>query len=294
MTKTTIGETDARMPAIYVGWAAAGLFGLFALALALGLEVAGLSWFAWPHIATAAVLLFTGSEGYHAVRKDRRRRLIEERFPDLLRSLATNHASGLTVAASIKTAAEGDFGALNPEIRRMAAQISFHTPVDVALQGFADRVNSPLVSRSVGLLQDAMRSGSRTTEALHAAAGDAGRIKDLEEQRSAGLSQYVAIVYVAFLVFMLVVVVMAYYFVGTVFSADTSPDTRVDVSSVFADPTIEQSFHALFIWAGTITGAGGGLVIGALVRGRPMTALHHSFALTAIGYVTMAIVIAIY
>lgn len=271
----------------FVAWAVGGTLAVAALTLLLPIALPWpQTW--WPHLAAGAILVVTASEGWYARRRDLRLRAFEHRFPDLLRHLATNHSSGLTLAASIATSAEGDYGALNPELRRMRTQLSFHAPLSEVLTDFAERVGSPLVRRSVGLIQDAMRSGARTTEALHAAARDAARLVDLEAARNARLSQYVAIVYVAAFVFLLVVFVLARYFVGTVF-AGQPPSNGRGVETVFADPAVGATFNSLFIWAGTISGAGSGFVIGALLRGRPTAGLHHSFLLTLVAYVVISL-----
>lgn len=288
MTNTT-RPLNRRSPATYTGWILGAALALFAGALALGVNVPELDQRAWPHFAALGILVATGAEGLHSVRKDRRRKRYEASFPDFLRSLATNHASGLTMAASLRETAKGDYGALQPELRRMTGQLSFNAPLTDVLEEFSNRVQSPLITRSMTLIRDAIRSGARTVEALQAAASDAARIKELDETRQAQLSQYVAIVYVAFAVFLMVIVILAKYFVGTVFSGEDVAPEENSVASVFTNPQLQGAFETLFIWAGTVSGAGSGFVIGALLRGRPLVGLHHSFVLCAVGYlVTVA------
>ena len=61
--------------------------------------------------------------------KQRRIRDIEDNFPALLRDIAESRKSGMTLPQAVYKSARIDYGALSPDVKRMANQISWGVPL---------------------------------------------------------------------------------------------------------------------------------------------------------------------
>jgi len=96
-----------------------------------------------------AIVIALGPYGLFAAFEDRKERQLEEQFPDFLTDLASNRRAGFTLAESVRVAADSNYGPLTDDVRRMAAQLSWNMPFEEALERFANRVDTPLVSRSI-------------------------------------------------------------------------------------------------------------------------------------------------
>ena len=59
---------------------------------------------------------------YHD-RQQKKIEAVEDKFPDFLRDLAEYWKGGLSMTLSVRTLANSEYGALNPEITQMSAQL---------------------------------------------------------------------------------------------------------------------------------------------------------------------------
>lgn len=253
---------------------------LLALALLLltGRPVFGLSPHRWIDLLALAVLAGLGPYGFWLAARATRLRRLEERFPDFLRDVGSSHQGGLTLSNAIAVAARGDYGALTPEIRKMADQLALNVALDEVLQRFADRVRTPLVRRAVALVLEATRSGGNTVQVIQAAARDVREIKTLEGDRRATMTLYTAVIYLTFLIFLGVAAVLYHTFLpqfaraAAASGADTGPG--------------RPEFRAFYFLAALVQGVGNGLVAGALETGRWIHGLRHSFSMAVLAFVT--------
>ena len=62
---------------------------------------------------------------------------------------------------SVRTLANSEYGALNPEIKKMSDQLSWGIAFEDVLKMFADRVGTPLVKRAVSLVSEANKAVER-------------------------------------------------------------------------------------------------------------------------------------
>lgn len=231
-----------------------------------------------------AILLGLGPAGFLHNRERKRIRAIDARLPEFLRDLAESQRTGMTLTQAVITAAKGNYGALTPEIRKMAAQIEWGVSFDNALVSFSKRVNTPLVQRTVSLIIEASNSGGNVIDVLTAASDDAREIQMINSERKGGMQIYVMIIYIAFLVFLGVIAVLNVKFMPEVAKAVAGAEGVTVGSITFAAFDI-QGFRTLFFHAAIIQGLGGGFVAGAMEDGKPVAGLKHAFAMTVIAYV---------
>jgi flagellar protein FlaJ len=260
--------------------------------LFLGNDLGGIPSSAWIHFFCLAILVLLGPYGFYAAHEQKRVRLLEERFPDFLRDLASSHKGGLTLTSAIKVSARGDYGPLTPEVQRMADQVSWNVGFQEVLQRFAERVATPLVQRAVTLILQADRSGGSTTEVLLAAARDAREIKTLETERRLAMSLYTVVIYVTFLVFLGVASVLYAQFVPQLVAANQAAAAQSKLASLgqFVGSSLRLAdFQLFYLLAAVMQGLGDGIVAGQMGSGKAVLGLRHSFVMVLLSYVCFAL-----
>ena len=105
---------------------------------------------------------------------------VEDKFPDFLRDLAEYWKGGLSMTLAVRTLANSEYGALNPEIKKMSDQLSWGIAFGDVLEMFAERVGTPLVLRAVSLVTEANKAGGKISDILVTAANDSREIQFLK------------------------------------------------------------------------------------------------------------------
>ena len=224
------------------------------------------------------ILVTAGPIGWHISRQNRRVDAIESRLPDFLNDLAETRRAGLTLAASLQSCSLSDYGALTPEIQKMANQVSWGVPFTDALAQFAERVKTNLVRRSVHLIIEASRTGGSVADILKAAARDAYEIKALESERRVNMMTYLIVLYVVFFVFMTVIAVMDAKFIPQVIAANqVAGQIGVEESNVpLGGGNLDQeTMRFTFFSAAIVQAIGNGIVGGVLSEGRVTAGFRH-------------------
>ncbi|OKY78132.1 MAG: Pilus assembly protein TadC [Candidatus Methanohalarchaeum thermophilum] len=239
------------------------------------------------------ILLFTtiiivtppGMLSYYKKRKNKK---IEEEFPDFLRDIAESNGSGMTLTQAVHKARKGSYGKLSPEIKKMSDQISWGISFNEALKRFSGRVKTPLIERSVSLITEAEKAGGDVTDILNAAAKDARKVKMLEKDRKGNMAMYVVIIYVAFFVFLAVILILYNSFIPVMTEATSSTEglSRTGLMAGSFDPDLYQR---IFFHASAIQGFCSGLVAGKMGEGDVKAGLKHSVVLSLIAYVVFLI-----
>lgn len=214
--------------------------------------------------------------GVYLHRQNRAVDLVEARLPDFLNDLAETRRAGLTLTASLQSAASSDYGALSPEIRKMADQVSWGIPFTTALAQFAGRVKTSLVQRSCFLIIEAAKTGGSVADILKAAARDAYEIKALQSERRTTMMTYLIVLYVVFFVFLTVIAVMQTQFIPHVIAANEAVATQGAQSPFGGGTGLQQaSITASYYDALMVQAIGNGIVAGVLSEGRITAGLRH-------------------
>lgn len=217
-------------------------------------------------------------------------RQIEQRFPDLLRDLNESHSAGLTMAQAVRVAARGDYGRLNPELRRMAMQISWGTSFPEALRMFSDRIATPLIHRATSLIIKATQAGGHVKDVLAAAARDARELKSLESERRGGMVLYVVVVYVAFAVFLAVVAALQGLLIPAVLTSTRGAGGGFSSIGINQGLT-EQDFYFMYYSVGMIQAIGSGIVAGVMSEGTVQAGLKHTAILVGVTVLVLGIML---
>jgi flagellar protein FlaJ len=205
------------------------------------------------------------------------RKAVDEHLPDLFRSIVQAEETGMTLPQALVEASKRDYGPLTAELRKMTTQMSWGMSFEEALLGFSKRVNTVLVRRTIPMIIEASRSGGHVEKVFDPMGKFIQTTLLLDKERRTQTRPYIAIVYVAFFVFMFTIVLLfKSFFVSTeqlpiIAAAVMSPDS---IKQLFFHMTIVQSLF-------------GGLVAGKMGEGTINAGLKHSLILMICGYIAI-------
>ena len=205
------------------------------------------------------------------------RKAIDERLPDLFRTIVQAQETGMTLPQALEEAAKRDYGPLTAELRKMTAQISWGMSFEDALVALGKRVSTVLVQRTVPMIIEASRSGGHVEKVLEPMGKFIQTTLLLDKERKTQARPYIAIVYVAFFVFIFTIVLLfKSFFVSieqlpTLGTALMSPE---EMERMFFNMTLVQAFF-------------GGLVAGKMGEGTINAGLKHCLILMICGYLAL-------
>ncbi|MBP2146347.1 flagellar protein FlaJ [Methanofollis sp. W23] len=243
------------------------------------------------HLALAALLLLVPyALCYEAWA--RRVRGIEAAVPDFLARMAGINQVGLTIAQAIEIMVRTNLGLLSYEIRRVSRDLTWGANVEDALVRFERRVRTPAVSRSVSLIAAACRMSGEISEVLSIAAKDARMSHVLAGERKAGMALYIIVIYLAYVVFLFVVVVISTRFLP-VLGEISVPSTGAGTSFLpgRGASSVVPTFDRLLFHLSLVQAFFSGLVAGKMGEGSVKAGVKHATVMLAVALVTFAFVV---
>jgi len=232
-----------------------------------------------------AILTFIGPYGFYLASKNREIRQIERRLPDFLRDVAEAGRFGMTLADAIVVSSSGRYGRLTPEIKKMAAQISWGVPATEALRLFAVRVKTPMVQRVVAIIVKSSDAGGDVADVLTMVSHDTKENQLTEDERRIAMSTYIAVIYISFLVFLVTIWILNATFLPKMLEASGAlegGDTAVVSPLAQNLPEVVYNIRIAFFIATIVHGLGDGILAGVLDNGKIPTGLRHSFIMLII------------
>jgi flagellar protein FlaJ len=207
------------------------------------------------------------------------KRAVDAHLPDLFRSIVQAQETGMTLPQALEEAAKRDYGPLTVELRKMTAQISWGMSFEEALLALGKRVNTVLVRRTVPMIIEASRSGGHVEKVFDPMGKFIQTTLLLDKERRTQTRPYIAIIYVAFLVFLFTIILLfKSFFVGveqlpSLGGAVMAPE---DVKRMFFHMTTIQAFF-------------GGLVAGKMGEDTIIAGLKHCLIMMLCGYIALKI-----
>jgi flagellar protein FlaJ len=209
---------------------------------------------------------------------------MEHEIPNFLKNLAEENSSGLTLNESMRIAADGSYGPLTVELKHLNAQTSWGIELATGLDNLNKRVPSKTLARAVILIKEAARSGGDTARVLTAAADEAKQIQLTKRTRESQMTIYISIIYIAFLVFLLLIAVinltLVPQFVATQveFSSSNEPTGALSSGLSFEPVNLDLIFYGLYSIA-AVQSIGNGFICGQLLHGRGTLGFKHMFVM---------------
>lgn len=254
-----------------------------------GLESLPKAWKIPGEIAAFGLVAATMPYGITIFRQQRRTRLMEERFPDFLRDVTEGRAAGMTMAQALRSAARGDYGALSPDVKHLSQQVSWGVSFQESFGLFGRRVGTPLVERTVNLINKATLAGGETADVLAAAARDARELKNLESERRTNMGMYVIVMYLAYIVFLSVTLILAGVFIPAMLNS-TSPIQGGSIAGVRVEQIPASTFSFIYFGAALVQAIGSGIVAGVMAEGSFASGVKHASFMTAFAAVAFLFV----
>jgi flagellar protein FlaJ len=210
----------------------------------------------------------------YEVSQQRLRRL-ENAIPDMLERLASLNEAGVAVVSSFDRVRRSDLGDLNAEMDRIWRDIKWGATVEQALNRFERRVQTPSVTRTVTLLTNSMRASNEIGPVIRIAAEQARADQKLRRQRKQEMFTYLVVIYIAFLVFLIVIGAIDRVLIpnlptqeaigGASDSAAASAPSFLQINSQKVDQYRLTFFHAGLVQA-TLSGLVGGQMGGGSIK----------------------------
>ncbi|MBS3781133.1 MAG: type II secretion system F family protein [Candidatus Thermoplasmatota archaeon] len=274
------------------------VIGAASIAFIAVLGILGVDWVPLAPLdwAMISAMVFVGPFGFYVSHKQKQIERIERRLPDFLRDVSEAGRFGMTLSEAIVVSARGRYGALTPEIKKMAAQIRWGVPANEALRLFSERVNTDLVNRVVAIITKANEAGGNVADVLNMVSQDAKEVHASEDEQKIAMTSYLAVIYIAFAVFIVVIIILNTQFLTQMEQAGAQLETEgemeadmggagvaeIDVDQI---PVIRYIF-ALAVFAHAV---GDGIVAGILQTGKITNGMKHSFILLVIGFVSLRV-----
>lgn len=241
-----------------------------------------------------ATLLILGAFGLVYELKERRRRALEDAVPDLLDRMASVNEAGMTIVESIHRVTRSDLGALSPEIQRTWEDIRWGADAETALYRLDDRTDSVAITRAVTLLSNAMQASGNIAPVLRIAAEEAAESRRLRRERRQEMFVYQMVIYIAFLVFLGIIVALAVAFIPAVEAAGaTGPEGDIDAISggLFIDigDVNTEAYELLFFHITAIQAVCSGLIAGQLGEGGVYDGAKHAVILLLLSYLLFVV-----
>src|SRR6266568_4184920 len=240
---------------------------------------------------------FIGPYGFFLAKKQREIKLIERRLPDFLRDVAEAGRFGMTLAEAIVVSSGGRYGKLTPEIKKMAAQISWGVPATEALRLFSERVKTPMVQRVIAIIVKSSDAGGDVADVLTMVSHDTKENQLTEDERRIAMSTYIAVIYISFMVFLVTIWILNVTFLPKMLEASGALSGGVNggalggASPLATDlPGVVKSIRLAFFIATIVHGLGDGILAGVLDTGRIPNGLRHSFVMLLIAFFAFLII----
>jgi flagellar protein FlaJ len=205
------------------------------------------------------------------------RKAIDEHLPDLFRSIVQAQETGMTLPQALEEAAKRDYGSLTSELKKMTTQISWGTNFEDGLLSLGRRVNTVLVQRTVPMIIEASRSGGHVEKVFDPMGKFIQATLLLDKERRTQTRPYIAIIYVAFFVFLFTIILLFRSFFASVEGLPLLATAAMQPSQV----------QRLFFHMTSIQALFGGLVAGKMGDGTVSAGLKHSLVLMLCGYIAL-------
>jgi flagellar protein FlaJ len=199
---------------------------------------------------------------------------IEAAIPEFLDRMSGIQEVGLTIAQGLSLMVRTNLGILSYEIKRIKRDMDWGANVEAALMRFEHRVRTPSIARTVTLITKASYMSGDIGEILKIAASDARMSEILKRERTTSMLIYMAIIYLAFAVFIFVVGVIVKMFLPLLLKGGVQAmSTRGGM--IGAQVLSIDTFRLLIYHACLIQGLFSGLLAGHMGEGSLTAGVKH-------------------
>lgn len=266
---------------------------LYFIAAGLSLTFAAVAFLIF-HVELSQVIIFAVvlaliPPGLYDFQKRGKVKRAESEFPALLRDISLSVKAGMTLKGALSVTAQGEYGALSPAIKHLDSLMSWGVSFDEALLHLAKKYPTPLIKRTIATIIEASKTGGEIGPILESVASDAEDIKALERKRKADTQPYLAVCYMAYFVFLGVILILSQYFIGMMAEMVKETGREAIPGSVGIQFRVSAAdiaqYKTLFFHASMVQGIFSGIVTGKIAEGTILAGLKHSLIFVIIGLI---------
>ncbi len=147
-----------------------------------------LGWFG-IQIAVLAIIIM-GIYLYFDLRIFNRTMKMEAMLADYLQLVSTNLRGGMSFEKSLWSAISPHFSILSNEISLASKKVLTGYDLDVALQEFSDKYDSPILKRTIGLIIGEIKSGGKIADLIDKIINDLKETEELKRDMAASVISY--------------------------------------------------------------------------------------------------------
>jgi flagellar protein FlaJ len=236
-------------------------------------------------------LCIIGPFGFVASAQYRKIQRIESRLPDFLRDVAEAGRFGMTLPDAIVVASRGRYDLLTGEIKKMASQLEWGVPVATALTLFKERVNTPLVNRTVSIIIKANEAGGNVADVLSMVARDTRDVQITTQERQITMLTYLTVIFISFYVFLVTIYIMAAVFLPQMITAGSgiasSGTSSAGSSAISLNFSAVPELFLAFMVAVIVHAIGDGIMGGVIINGRLSEGCQYATVLLSSGWLFM-------
>ena len=209
------------------------------------------------------------------------KRSIDNHIPDLFRSIVQAQKSGMPLPEALEQASKRHYGTMTTELKKMVAQMSWGVSFEDALQSLGKRVDTTLMRQIIPLILEAQRSGGQVEKIFEPLEEFVQTTLTFDTERKTQTRPYLAIIYVAFFVFLFTVIILLKSFFIDIVDYELSQFEMMPPSEA----------RSIFFHMSSIQAFFGGLVAGKMGEGTVGGGLKHSVILLTCGYLAFKFIV---
>jgi len=220
------------------------------------------------------------------LREARKLKAMDDNLPFLLREIADSQRIGMHLPRAIAEAAKRNYGPLTPDLKKLAAKVSWGVSFRDAMMSFRDNVNTTLTRQATILILEAEKSGGELEKIFDSATNHIQEQLDIKREREDSIQPYIFIIYISFLIFCVVIFVLF----STFFEQFGSFPLIVNNVETIVIPI--HAFRVVFLYLIASQAFFSGLTAGKMGNGSIKVGTVHATALLIIGFLFYKLLIA--
>lgn len=214
---------------------------------------------------------------------ERRKLRYEREFADFLFELSELVRGGIDPLRAIKVLSERDLGSITKFVRIASRQTELGLSFERAMKNLANLLKSSLIANYAELVIQASYTGGAISSLIQKASSDMKTIIAIEEEKRAGLRQYMVIFYFAHVILLAICITMVIQFLPGLTQLGGFGFSPMGMFSQI-DLNVERVSESLFHLS-VINALFGGLMVGKISSGSIRHGLKHSLILVLLSYI---------
>lgn len=224
----------------------------------------------------------------------RREKSMMNRFPDSLKQIASANSVGMTLTESLENTAENTNGRLGDELMLVKNDIKWNNDVNFALVKFANRVQVPIITRTMKLITEANESTGDIEDVLSIASKNVETQVRLRKERNAAMIMYTVVILVSYMVYLFVIALLDMMFLSVIedmgsnggdVSEGGEDAEQFDVASLNVD-----RFRLVFYHSTIVQAFGSGLISGYLASNNIRSGIKFALVLCIISSIAFSVI----